>query len=136
MVIVPQNVADARDRSPRDVRFLLFQLRGKSAAGFGKNLEISFNKLSRTPVRAKFLEVIPGSVRLDVGDRRSRSREAAPRCPPQRAKSRVIEMDVGIHGETGRRRSTTLTADAIAAELLEAIAADLKPSRGQACCCW
>jgi len=48
----------------------------------------------------------------------------------------VIEMDVGIHGETGRRRSTTLTADAIAAELLEAIPADLKPSRGQACCCW
>jgi phosphoenolpyruvate---glycerone phosphotransferase subunit DhaK len=41
-----------------------------------------------------------------------------------------IEMGVGIHGEAGRRRAAMLTAEAIAAELLEAILADLKPPKG------
>jgi dihydroxyacetone kinase-like protein len=39
-----------------------------------------------------------------------------------------LEMGVGIHGEAGRRRSSMMPADSIAAELLDAILADLKPS--------
>lgn len=66
MVIVPQNVADAGDCTPRDVRLIFLQLLGKAAAGLGQNLEISFNKLPRAPVRAKLLEVIPRRIRLDV----------------------------------------------------------------------
>ena len=66
MVIVPENVADAGDGSPRDLRFVFLELSGKATAGFGKNLEVSFNQLSRAPVRAKLLEVIPHGVRLDV----------------------------------------------------------------------
>ncbi|MCC8392359.1 dihydroxyacetone kinase subunit DhaK [Paraburkholderia sp. MMS20-SJTR3] len=38
-----------------------------------------------------------------------------------------IELGVGIHGEPGRRRARFAAADAIAAELLTAIVADLKP---------
>jgi dihydroxyacetone kinase-like protein len=38
-----------------------------------------------------------------------------------------IEVGVGIHGEPGRRRTRFAAADAIAAELLTAIVADLKP---------
>lgn len=38
-----------------------------------------------------------------------------------------IEMGVGIHGEPGRRRTALAPADAIAAEMLEAILADLAP---------
>jgi phosphoenolpyruvate---glycerone phosphotransferase subunit DhaK len=38
-----------------------------------------------------------------------------------------IEVGVGIHGEPGRRRARFAAADAIAGELLRAIAADLKP---------
>jgi dihydroxyacetone kinase-like protein len=38
-----------------------------------------------------------------------------------------IEVGVGIHGEPGRRRARFAVADAIAGELLSAIAADLKP---------
>jgi len=41
-----------------------------------------------------------------------------------------IEMGVGIHGEAGRRRSKMLAADSIAAELLDAILADLAPAPG------
>ena len=41
-----------------------------------------------------------------------------------------IEMGVGIHGEPGRRRVPLASADAIAAELLEAILKDLAPSKG------
>jgi len=41
-----------------------------------------------------------------------------------------MEMGVGIHGEPGRRRVPLATADAIAAELLEAILKDLAPARG------
>ncbi|NLP60179.1 dihydroxyacetone kinase subunit DhaK [Paraburkholderia sacchari] len=41
-----------------------------------------------------------------------------------------IEVGVGIHGEPGRRRARFATADAIAAELLTAIIADLKPGNG------
>jgi dihydroxyacetone kinase-like protein len=41
-----------------------------------------------------------------------------------------MEMGVGIHGEPGRRRVPLASADAIAAELLEAILKDLAPSRG------
>jgi dihydroxyacetone kinase-like protein len=41
-----------------------------------------------------------------------------------------IEVGVGIHGEPGRRRASFATADAIAAELLTAIVADLKPASG------
>ena len=66
MVIVPQNIADAGDCSPRNLRFVFLELSGKAAAGFRKNLEVSFNQLSRAPVRAKLLEVIPHGVRLDV----------------------------------------------------------------------
>lgn len=38
-----------------------------------------------------------------------------------------MEVGVGIHGEPGRRRARFAAADAIAAELLTAIVADLKP---------
>jgi dihydroxyacetone kinase-like protein len=41
-----------------------------------------------------------------------------------------MEMGVGIHGEPGRRRVALASADAIAAELLEAILKDLAPARG------
>jgi len=41
-----------------------------------------------------------------------------------------MEMGVGIHGEPGRRRVPLASADAIAAELLEAILKDLAPRRG------
>jgi dihydroxyacetone kinase-like protein len=41
-----------------------------------------------------------------------------------------IEVGVGIHGEPGRRRARFAAADAIAAELLTAIVADLKPASG------
>jgi dihydroxyacetone kinase-like protein len=41
-----------------------------------------------------------------------------------------MEMGVGIHGEPGRRRVPLASADAIAAELLEAILKDLSPKQG------
>jgi phosphoenolpyruvate---glycerone phosphotransferase subunit DhaK len=41
-----------------------------------------------------------------------------------------MEMGVGIHGEPGRRRVPLASADAIAAELLEAILKDLAPGQG------
>jgi len=41
-----------------------------------------------------------------------------------------IEMGVGIHGEPGRRRVKTLDANAIAAEMVEAIAASIEPKSG------
>ncbi|MBN3763549.1 dihydroxyacetone kinase subunit DhaK [Burkholderia sp. Ac-20365] len=41
-----------------------------------------------------------------------------------------IEVGVGIHGEPGRRRARFAAADVIAAELLTAIVADLKPQAG------
>ena len=41
-----------------------------------------------------------------------------------------MEMGVGIHGEPGRRRVPLASADAIAAELLDAIVKDLEPSKG------
>src|SRR5580658_3953775 len=41
-----------------------------------------------------------------------------------------MEMGVGIHGEPGRRRVPLASADAIAAELIEAILKDLAPNRG------
>jgi phosphoenolpyruvate---glycerone phosphotransferase subunit DhaK len=41
-----------------------------------------------------------------------------------------IEVGVGIHGEPGRRRARFAAADAITAELLTAIIADLKPGSG------
>jgi dihydroxyacetone kinase-like protein len=41
-----------------------------------------------------------------------------------------MEMGVGIHGEPGRRRVPLAAADAIAAELLEAILKDLAPGKG------
>ncbi len=41
-----------------------------------------------------------------------------------------MEMGVGIHGEPGRRRVALASADAIAAELLDAILKDLSPSKG------
>jgi dihydroxyacetone kinase-like protein len=44
-----------------------------------------------------------------------------------------IEMGVGIHGEPGRRRDKFKPADAIAKDLVDAILADLKPSRGAGC---
>ena len=40
-----------------------------------------------------------------------------------------MEMGVGIHGEAGRRRCKMMPADAIAAELLDAILSDLKPPK-------
>jgi dihydroxyacetone kinase-like protein len=39
-----------------------------------------------------------------------------------------IEMGVGIHGEPGRRREKLRPADALAAEMIEAITADLGPA--------
>ncbi|HTH77131.1 MAG TPA: dihydroxyacetone kinase subunit DhaK [Trinickia sp.] len=44
-----------------------------------------------------------------------------------------MEMGVGIHGEPGRRRVKLQSADAIAAELVESIIEDLRPSRGRDC---
>jgi dihydroxyacetone kinase-like protein len=41
-----------------------------------------------------------------------------------------LEMGVGIHGEAGRRRSRLMPADSIAAELLDAILANLQPRKG------
>jgi len=41
-----------------------------------------------------------------------------------------MEVGVGIHGEAGRRRSGMMPADSIAAELLDAILADLAPAQG------
>jgi phosphoenolpyruvate---glycerone phosphotransferase subunit DhaK len=41
-----------------------------------------------------------------------------------------MEMGVGLHGEPGRRRVPLASADAIAAELLDAILKDLAPRRG------
>jgi dihydroxyacetone kinase-like protein len=41
-----------------------------------------------------------------------------------------MEMGVGIHGEPGRRRVPLASADAIAAEVLDAILKDLAPSKG------
>jgi dihydroxyacetone kinase-like protein len=41
-----------------------------------------------------------------------------------------MEMGVGIHGEPGRRRVPLVSADAITAELLEAILKDLAPRQG------
>src|SRR3979490_3394696 len=42
-----------------------------------------------------------------------------------------MEMGVGIHGEPGRRRVPLASADAIAADLVEAILKDLVPSKGR-----
>jgi dihydroxyacetone kinase-like protein len=41
-----------------------------------------------------------------------------------------MEMGVGIHGEPGRRRVKLAQADAIAAEMVGAILADLAPKAG------
>jgi dihydroxyacetone kinase-like protein len=41
-----------------------------------------------------------------------------------------IEMGVGIHGEAGRRRAKMMSADAIAAEMIDAILTHLEPPRG------
>ena len=42
-----------------------------------------------------------------------------------------MEMGVGIHGESGRRRVPRAPADAVAAELLGAILADVQPQAGE-----
>jgi hypothetical protein len=68
VILVAENVADTRDRSPRDMRFAFFQLLGKTAAGFGEDLEVAFNELSCTPVHAKLTEIVTRRVRLDVCD--------------------------------------------------------------------
>ncbi|WP_116137290.1 dihydroxyacetone kinase subunit DhaK [Trinickia diaoshuihuensis] len=44
-----------------------------------------------------------------------------------------MEMGVGIHGEPGRRRVKLRSADAVAAELVESIIEDLRPSNGRGC---
>ena len=44
-----------------------------------------------------------------------------------------MEMGVGIHGEPGRRRTKLASADAIAAEMLDAILSDLSPAPGSPC---
>ena len=44
-----------------------------------------------------------------------------------------MEMGVGIHGEPGRRRVKLANADAIAAEMLGAVLADLSPAPGAEC---
>jgi phosphoenolpyruvate---glycerone phosphotransferase subunit DhaK len=41
-----------------------------------------------------------------------------------------MELGVGIHGEPGRRRVPTASADAVAAELISAIVHDLRPAKG------
>jgi dihydroxyacetone kinase-like protein len=42
-----------------------------------------------------------------------------------------IELGVGIHGEPGRRRAPLAPADSIAAELVGAVAHELRPSKGE-----
>jgi dihydroxyacetone kinase-like protein len=42
-----------------------------------------------------------------------------------------MEVGVGIHGEPGRRRAPSASADAVAAELVTAIVHDLRPAKGQ-----
>ncbi|MEQ8355811.1 MAG: dihydroxyacetone kinase subunit DhaK [Kiloniellaceae bacterium] len=42
-----------------------------------------------------------------------------------------IELGVGIHGEPGRKRTEMMTADVLAATLVEAICEDLLPDKGQ-----
>src|SRR6266478_3004185 len=42
-----------------------------------------------------------------------------------------MELGVGIHGEPGRRRVATRPADAVAAELVDAILHDLAPRKGE-----
>ncbi|MDT8344720.1 MAG: dihydroxyacetone kinase subunit DhaK [Thermohalobaculum sp.] len=42
-----------------------------------------------------------------------------------------VEMGVGIHGEPGRRREALRPADAMIADMMAAILADLKPVRGE-----
>ena len=44
-----------------------------------------------------------------------------------------MEMGVGIHGEPGRRRVTLQSADAIAEEMVAAIAGDLRRARAMRC---
>ena len=69
MVIVPQNIADTDDGAPGNSLFIFLEYLGEAAAGIRQNLKISFNKLPRTPIRTKLLEVIPCSVRLyDASD--------------------------------------------------------------------
>jgi dihydroxyacetone kinase-like protein len=42
-----------------------------------------------------------------------------------------MEIGIGIHGEPGRRREKLMSADAVAAALIEPVLEDLKPAKGQ-----
>lgn len=42
-----------------------------------------------------------------------------------------MELGIGIHGEPGRQRARMTAADAIAADMLEAICSELKPADGE-----
>jgi hypothetical protein len=68
VIVVLQDIADTGDCAPGDLHFPILVLIGKAAAGFRQDLKISLYKLSRTPIRAKSLEVTPRNIRLDIGD--------------------------------------------------------------------
>ena len=84
--------------------------------------------------RGDSLEVVTGIARR-VNDRARSFGIALSSCTPPAAGKPIfdlpegeIEIGVGIHGEPGRRREPIRTAGELAAEIVDAVISDLKPS--------